>query len=137
MYLVNSRGAQGALLVYDVTSRDSFEHLQRWFDRAKQLGGEEIVAVLVGNKIDLSQSSRVVSTQEGEVLAAQLGIPFVETSALSGSNVEGAFVCMTKSIKTSIDTRGLTGVKGKNLRHAGGVQLASKESGRRSSCGCG
>lgn len=45
---------------------------------------------------------------------------------------------MTRNIKASVDERGLTGVKGKNLRQAGGVQLASKESGgKSSSCGCG
>lgn len=103
---VHSRGAQGCLLVYDVASRDSFEHVQRWYDRARQLGGEDLVTVLVGNKIDLPEHDRQVlscmgaytissfahtrcssqvSTQEGALLAQSLGdIPFLETSALSG-----------------------------------------------------
>jgi hypothetical protein len=50
-----------------------------------------------------------------------MGIPFVETSALNGSNVESAFVRMTQGIKRSLDQRGLTGVKSNNLQLAGGV----------------
>ena len=50
----------------------------------------------MGNKIDLPLHERQVSTVEGEKLAAEVGIPFVETSALNGSNVENAFVRMTQ-----------------------------------------
>ncbi len=50
----------------------------------------------MGNKIDLPLHERQVSTVEGEGLAAELGVPFVETSALNGSNVENAFVRMTQ-----------------------------------------
>jgi len=52
------RGAQGALLVYDVCRRDSFEHIQKWFERAKQLGGEDLEVVLIGNKNDLPIDQR-------------------------------------------------------------------------------
>eukprot|EP00981_Chlorochromonas_danica_P014658 scaffold8522_cov157-Ochromonas_danica.AAC.2 len=134
---MTSRGAQGCLLVYDVTSRGSFEHVRTWFDRARQLGGQELESVLVGNKIDLPVHQRQVSYDEGAFLAEELGIPFVETSALNGSNVESAFVTMTKNIKRSVDRRGLTGIKEKNLKQAGGVTLANKEAknGFLSCCG--
>lgn len=115
------------MLVYDVTQRNSFEHVKNWFDRAKQLGGEDIVPVLVGNKLDLAGHQRQVSYEEGFQLSEELNIPFIETSALNGSNVETAFVTMTRQIKQSVDRRGLSGIKSKNLKHAGGVQLASKE----------
>jgi GTPase SAR1 family protein len=45
------------LLVYDVSRRDSFEHVKAWYDRAKQLGGEDLICVLVGNKNDLDNGS--------------------------------------------------------------------------------
>lgn len=110
----------------------------RRYDRAKQLGGEYLETVLVGNKTDLPSHERQVSTQEGEALALELGIPYIETSALNGSNVENAFVKMTQAIKRSLDKRGLTGVKSNNLQTAGGVQLASKERGTSMTdkCGC-
>ena len=53
--------------------------MKQWFERAKQLGGEHLEALLVGNKIDLPQHQRQVSTTEGEALASDLGIPFIET----------------------------------------------------------
>lgn len=129
------RGAQGALVVYDIGLRDSFQHAQVWFDRAKQLGGQDIEAILVGNKNDISDAERQVSYSEGEELGRSLGIPFIETSALNGNNVEGAFVCMTLGIKNSVDRRGLTGVKASTLQKAGGVTLATGEK-KSSICGC-
>ena len=134
----HSRGAQGALLVFDVTDRGSFEHVKKWYERAKQLGGEYLEVLLVGNKIDLPSASRVVSSEEAEQLANELNIMYVETSALDGTNVELAFVRNTQNIKRSVDERGLTGVKSGNLVRAGGVQLGNQE--KRSSlfrCNCG
>ena len=132
------RGAQGALLVYDVGQRDSFDHVQKWYDRAKQLGGEHLETVLIGNKCDLQESERAVSTVEGELLAKELKIPFVETSALSGYNVEAAFVAMTGNVKKSVDRRGLTGVKGKGLKKAGEVKVGNADTKMNSMdrCGC-
>ena len=129
------RGAQGALLVYDIASKDSFEHVKNWYDRAKQLGGEDLVCILVGNKNDLPEESRQVSSTEGQLLADELGIPFLETSALNGTNVEAGFVKMTADIKASVDRRGLNGIKSNNLKKAGNVSLASSEQ-KRNTCGC-
>ena len=103
------RGAQGALLVYDVGSRSSFDLVKSWYEKAKMLGGENLVAVLVGNKCDLLPEQRQVSQQEGQDLARSLGIPFIETSAKSGQNVDDSFVCMTRDIKRKVDQSGLVG----------------------------
>jgi GTPase SAR1 family protein len=118
------RGAQGALLVYDVGNRDSFEHVKQWYDRARQLGGEDLEVLLVGNKSDIAVPQIEVPTEEGAALAGELGIGFIEASALSGDNVEGAFVQMTAAIKKSVDRRGLTGVKTDKLNKTGTIQLA-------------
>lgn len=132
------RGAQGSLLVYDVSFRDSLQHVKSWFDRAKQLGGQDIETVLIGNKADLPADERQVSWEEGDAVAAELGIQFMETSALSGTNVEMAFVTMTSAIKASVDRRGLSGVKTGNLEAAGGVTLAhgERKMTMREKCGC-
>jgi len=114
--------------VYDVGNKESFAHIKNWYDRAKQLGGESMETVIVGNKTDLSDDLRQVSSLEGQELAAELGgLPFLETSALSGMNVEKAFVAMTSAIKKSVDKRGLTGVQASSVRKAGGVTLAKAE----------
>jgi len=87
-------GAEAAFIVFDVTSRDSFEKVKDWYKEIKQLIDEkDIPIIIVGNKVDLSDQ-RVISTAEGEGLAKSLsetGISYIETSALSGENVIEAF----------------------------------------------
>lgn len=135
-----SRGAQGAVLVYDLTQPFSFEHIENWFNRARQLGGEELVTILLGNKIDLI-NQRQVTTEQGKTLAERLNIThFIETSALNGENVEKAFISMTRQIKILIDSKGLNGIKNaKNLQTSGKVNLSNMENKnnaatRKSSC---
>ena len=75
---------------------------------------------------------------EGELLANELNIPYIETSALNGSNVDNAFVTMTSNIKKSVDKRGLNGIKNKNLKQQGNIQLATgdKKMSLFQRCGC-
>jgi GTPase SAR1 family protein len=117
--------------------KESFEKVQSWYQRAKQLGGEDIEPILIGNKSDLS-GSREVSTSEGQALAKELGVPFMETSALSGDNVEAAFVKMTGRIKDSVDRRGVTGVLGTSNTAGGRAQLTGgdRKMTVRDRCGC-
>lgn len=89
------RGAISAFLVYDVTKRESFEHLTNWIEEARHNGNQHMSIMLIGNKTDLD-TDRVVSTTEGETFARQNGILFMETSALSGTNVDEAFQQMTR-----------------------------------------
>merc|ERR1712100_293496 len=104
--------------------KESFDNVKTWFDRAKQLGGEDIEAILIGNKNDLDESTREVSIEEGQELAHQLNIPFLETSALSGDHVEQAFVVMTKHIKQRIDKQGKKGIEMSKLQNASTVTFA-------------
>lgn len=133
------RGAQGALIVYDISERQSFEQAISWFERARQLGGENLIAVLIGNKNDLPEESRQVRVSEGEELASRLGISFIETSALTGTNIESVFVLMASAIKVSVDSKGLTGVSKGTGIHASNVQLGSgeKKTSLFDSCSCG
>ena len=79
------RGASGGLVIYDVTNKDSFDHLDKWFnDLNNQCSG--IAIIVIGNKIDL-EADRVISTEEGEQYAFQKGVKFFETSAKTGANV--------------------------------------------------
>jgi Ras-related protein Rab-2A len=81
------RDAAGALLVYDITRRDSFLHLTRWLEEAKQNGNPSMTIMLIGNKSDQEQR-RAVSTKEGEEFALKNGLVFLETSAKTAVNVE-------------------------------------------------
>jgi len=84
------RGAAGALLVYDITRRESFEHVSQWLAEARNHADADLVITLVGNKCDKA-SDRQVSFEEGHAFAQQQGLYFLETSAVSGHMVDQAF----------------------------------------------
>ncbi|KAL1743425.1 P-loop containing nucleoside triphosphate hydrolase protein [Schizophyllum fasciatum] len=102
------RGAAGCLLVYDVTSRRSFENLHTWLADVREHADPHLTCILVGNKVDLCDDSdgaasttrreRQVSTDEGEIFAKENKLLFVEASAKSGQNVELAFEQATRDI---------------------------------------
>lgn len=84
------RGAVGALLVYDVTRRPTFENALRWLNELRDHTDPNIVVMLIGNKSDL-RHLRAVSTEDGQELAERESLYFMETSALEATNVENAF----------------------------------------------
>ncbi|KAK8803215.1 hypothetical protein WA158_000909 [Blastocystis sp. Blastoise] len=103
------RGAEAVMLVYSVTNRESFNSVTNWMQQIYQHADPEIAILLVGNKIDL-EKDRVISSEEGSNLAVHYNIPFVETSAQNGSNIDYAFYTLTKN---AVD-RALTPIKEKN-----------------------
>jgi Ras-related protein Rab-2A len=95
------RGAAGALLVYDITRRDTFQHLSRWLEEAKQHAQPNMVILLIGNKNDL-EHKRAVSLEEGRAFADANGLLFMETSAKTAYNVEQAFLKTAEEIHDKI-----------------------------------
>ena len=79
------KGASGAMIVYDVTRKTTFDHLDKWFNNLYEQCGK-IPVILVGNKTDLIDE-RVVSAEQGEEYAQQKEVIFHETSAKTGENV--------------------------------------------------
>ena len=90
------RGADGIIVVYDVTHRESYEHVRDWLKEVEKYANDNTVKLLVGNKSD--RRDRVVTPEEGQALAAELGVPFIETSARSADNVEQAFTRMADDL---------------------------------------
>ncbi|XP_076961040.1 ras-related protein Rab2BV-like [Bidens hawaiensis] len=84
------RGAVGALLIYDITKAQSFENVRRWLRELRDHADANIVIMLAGNKADLTHN-RAVQETDGQALAEQEGLVFLETSALEAYNVEKAF----------------------------------------------
>lgn len=95
------RGAAGALLVYDITRRETFNHLTTWLEDARQHSNSNMVIMLIGNKSDLD-ARREVKKEEGEVFAREHGLVFMETSAKLATNVEEAFINTAKEIYEKI-----------------------------------
>ena len=91
------KGAKGALLVYDITNKKSFDNLDKWISDLKINGDEKISIVLLGNKSDL-ENQRVISTEEGKNKAEFFKFAFMETSALNGNNIERAFDELIKEV---------------------------------------
>lgn len=90
------------MLVYDTTSRDSFNALSAWLNDARTLASPNIVILLVGNKRDLEEA-RAVTLLEASNFAQENELIFLETSAKTGDNVEEAFLRCSKSILAKIE----------------------------------
>ena len=89
-------------MVYDITRKETFNHLTRWLEEVRQNGNPDIMVMLIGNKADLD-SRRQVSTEEGERFAKENGLIFLETSAKTSFNVEQAFLQTSQMIYENID----------------------------------
>lgn len=91
------RGTGGALLVYDITRRETFEHLTEWLDDCRKYSSSNTTVMLIGNKSDL-EDKREVTTAEGEAFAKANGLFFLEVSAKTAANVDEAFIATAKHI---------------------------------------
>lgn len=91
------RGAVGALLVYDIAKRQTFENVTRWLNELRDHAVQNIVVMLVGNKCDL-RHLRAVSTDEAKAFAERNNLSFIETSALDATNVDTAFTTILQGI---------------------------------------
>ncbi|XP_006656487.1 ras-related protein RABA3-like [Oryza brachyantha] len=100
------RGALGAMLVYDVTSRRTFDHAARWLRDLRAHADNSIVVMLIGNKADLAHA-RAVAADEAAAFAEDQGLFFSEASALSGDNVDAAFLALLHHIHAIVSRRSL------------------------------
>ncbi|MGH0178529.1 UNVERIFIED_CONTAM: hypothetical protein FKN15_077596 [Acipenser sinensis] len=90
------RGTHGVIVVYDVTSAESFVNVKRWLHEINQ-NCDDVCRILVGNKNDDPQS-KVVETNDAQKFAEQMGIHLFETSAKENLNVEEMFNCVTELV---------------------------------------
>jgi len=97
------RGAHGIIVVYDVTDSESFDNVKGWLQEIDRYASENVKKLLIGNKSDLVER-KVVEYNAAKEFAGELSIPFIETSAKTSTNVEEAFLTMSKQIKDSVDS---------------------------------
>ncbi|XP_014670471.1 PREDICTED: ras-related protein Rab-37-like [Priapulus caudatus] len=93
------RDAHALLLLYDVTNRHSFDNIRAWLSEINEYAQEDVVIMLIGNKCDVT-SERLIRKEDGEKLARDHGVPFMETSAKSGVNVDLAFMAVARDLKS-------------------------------------
>lgn len=96
------RGSAGALLVYDVTRRETFIHLTNWLTDCRNQTTPNTVILMIGNKCDLNDQ-RQVSSEEAKEFAQENNLLYMETSAKMGTNVEESFVSTAKKIFSNIE----------------------------------
>jgi len=91
------RGADGIIMVYDVTSLESFDHVEEWLSEVDRYANENTSKLLIGNKADLIDEKQVTE-ETAQKFADKLGISFLETSAKTSTNVDNAFLTMAKEL---------------------------------------
>ncbi|CAL7947429.1 unnamed protein product [Xylocopa violacea] len=92
------RDAHGLLLLYDVTNKTSYDNIRAWLSEIREHANEDVVIMLLGNKSDCG-TERIVKREDGERLAQEYKVPFMETSAKTGLNVELAFLAVARDLK--------------------------------------
>lgn len=92
------RDAHALLLLYDVTNKASFDNIRAWLGEINEYAQEDVVIMLLGNKADMA-NERMIRTEDGEKLAREYNVAFMETSAKTGRNVDLAFMAVAKDLK--------------------------------------
>ena len=115
------KGAIGALLVYDITRRETFTHVTKWLDDVRTNSSKNVTVILIGNKKDL-EDKRQVSYEEGEAFAKENGLMFLETSAKTAYNVVESFNLSAQCILNNIERTGVDPSINSNINLVKGME---------------
>ena len=99
------RDSSVAVIVYDISNRQSFQNVSRWVDEVRAERGSDVIIALVGNKSDLVDQ-RQVSIEEGDAKARELKVLFIETSAKAGFNVKSLMRRIAAALPGVTDSAG-------------------------------
>ena len=128
------KGAKGALLVYDITRKATFENIDNWLIDLRTNADKDILILLIGNKSDLIDT-REISEEEARTKAEQYNIAFLETSAKTGDNIAKAFTeLVTQVYNTNISTQQNNFEIEEN--NSDGVNLVNKSEEKTKKKGC-
>ena len=128
------KGAIGALLVYDITKHDTFDHINKWINEVKNNGSKDIVCMLIGNKKDLEEE-RQVRYEEGKELADKNKMLFLETSAKTAENVQECFYLSAEKILEQISKTGIDPtLSDKNVKISIDEDAEEEETKEKKSC---
>lgn len=91
------KSADGAILIYDITKKESFDAIPEWIQSVRDYKGNDFPITLIGNKLDLKKE-RKVETEDGRKLAEKYGFSFFETSNKEGTNIHESILELTLKI---------------------------------------
>jgi len=131
------RNAAGALVVYDITRRESFNNIVKWLEEVKEHCNTEVAVVLIGNKCDLEEE-RQVSYKEGETLANENNMLFLETSAKLAQNVEQAFIKTGETVLDKLEKGIIQPKESLGIKHGPKTEklVVTKPEQARNDCQC-
>jgi small GTP-binding protein len=118
------RGAQAAIVVYDITNADTFSRAKSWVRELQRQARSDIVIALAGNKSDLG-SRRTVEYEEANAYAEENGLLFLETSAKNANNVNEIFLAIARKLPRDTDNA-TAGNNGRRLEEGGNNESGSK-----------
>ncbi|OZJ05499.1 GTP-binding protein ryh1 [Bifiguratus adelaidae] len=124
------RDSSVAVVVFDITNRNSFMNTNKWIDDVRAERGNDVIIVLVGNKTDLNDK-RQVTPEEGEKKAKEFNVMYIETSAKAGHNVKTLFRKIAQALPGMENTMGNEGAS-----TATKVDLNTTQNQDSSSCAC-
>ena len=122
-----------AIIVYDISNRDSFNKVEKWLNTFAMNFTENRPCILVGNKTDLS-SKREISTQEGQAKAFKLKMDFIECSTKENINIDEIFSTLSNKILFLIDNENFTPTSFNGLKICSQIQNNSRERQSRKCC---
>ena len=121
------KGSHGVLLIYDVTNKTSFKQLESWLEIIENNASEDILKILIGNKIDLEED-REVTKEEGQSFANMHNIQFMETSAKMNTNVNEAFEALAKiMMEYNVNQKVKATKNDKTVKVSSGKNLSTKK----------
>ena len=139
---IRDSNAHCAIVVYDITEEDSLENAKSWIRELQRHADANITIALVGNKLDLADGRRVISTEDGAKYAEAEGLMFMETSAKTPTNITELFEAVAKKLPLErgmgAAKRPAPGAGAAQQRPAGSapVQLNSAPQAREDACTC-
>ena len=128
------KGAKGALLVYDISRRNTFENIDNWLIDLRTNGDKDILIILIGNKCDLIDK-REVSVEEAQTKAELYNIAYMETSAKNGDNIIKAFSELVSQVYYANITMQQNNVQIEG-NNGDGVNLVNKDEEKKKKSGC-
>ncbi|VDL59072.1 unnamed protein product [Hymenolepis diminuta] len=127
------RGAVGALLVYDIAKKITFDNVGVWLKELQTNADRNIVTMLVGNKCDL-RHLRTVNQSDAKALAESNGLHFIETSALDSTNVELAYTSLLTEILKIVGSSGASSENNLGLGGRPTIPLQNRDNEPRKAC---
>ncbi|EGR31194.1 hypothetical protein IMG5_116200 [Ichthyophthirius multifiliis] len=115
------RGSIGSLLIFDITHKESFDSLQMWLNEVINNANKSLSFIVIGNKIDLI-GKRQVTYEEAQQFAKENNFIYIETSALTGENVENAFKQIAEEILNKIQNKEID-----PNNHNSGIKVGTKQ----------